>query len=36
MSHRFTRAGAVKLRAVLQGDTRNDRSNSPTLTVRVK
>jgi hypothetical protein len=36
MSHRFTQAGAVKLRAVLQGDTRNDRSNSPTLTVRVK
>ncbi len=36
MSHRFTRAGAVKLRAVLQGDTRNDRSNSPTITVTVK
>lgn len=36
MSHRFTRAGAVKLRAVLQGDTRNDRSNSPPITVTVK
>ena len=36
MSHRFTQAGAVKLRAVLQGDTRNDRSNSPTVTVKVQ
>ncbi|HUB05004.1 MAG TPA: hypothetical protein VMA76_08035, partial [Solirubrobacteraceae bacterium] len=36
MSHRFTHAGAVKLRAVLQGDARNNRSNSPTVTVTVK
>jgi len=36
MSHRFTKAGAVKLRAVLQADARNNRSNSPTVTVTVK
>jgi Bacterial Ig-like domain (group 3) len=36
MSHRFTQAGTVKLRAVLQGDARNNRSNSPTVTVTVK
>lgn len=36
MSHRFAHAGAVKLRAVLQGDARNNRSNSPTVTVTVK
>jgi hypothetical protein len=36
LSHRFSHAGAVKLRAVLPADTRNNRSNSPTLTVTVK
>jgi hypothetical protein len=36
MSHRFTQAGTVKLRAVLQADARNNRSNSPTVTVTVK
>ncbi len=36
MSRRFTHAGAVKLRAVLPADARNNRSNSPTLTVTVK
>lgn len=36
MSHRFTQAGTVKLRAVLQGDARNNRSNSSTVTVTVK
>jgi hypothetical protein len=35
-SHRFTKAGAVKLRAVLQADARNNRSNSPTVTITVK
>jgi hypothetical protein len=35
-SHRFARAGAVKLRVVLQGDSRNDRSTSSTLTLKVK
>ena len=36
LSHKFSRAGAVKLRAVLPADARNNRSNSPTLTVTVK
>ena len=36
LSHKFMRAGAVKLRAVLPGDSRNNRSNSPTLTVTIK
>jgi hypothetical protein len=36
LSHKFMRAGAVKLRAVLPADARNNRSNSPTLTVTVK
>lgn len=35
MSHKFTHAGAVKLRAVLPGDARNNRSSSTTLTLRV-
>ncbi len=33
---RFSRPGAVELRAVLPGDTRNERSTSPTVTVTVK
>jgi hypothetical protein len=36
LSHKFMRAGAVKLRAVLPADARNNRSTSPTLTVTVK
>jgi hypothetical protein len=36
LSHRFIHSGAVKLRAVLPGDARNNRSNSPTLTLTVK
>jgi hypothetical protein len=35
-SHRFTHAGTVQLRAVLRGDSRNQGSNSPTATVRVR
>lgn len=36
LSHRFMHAGAVKLRAVLPGDARNNSSNSATLTLTVK
>lgn len=36
LSHKFSHAGAVKLRAVLPADARNNRSNSPTLIVTVK
>jgi hypothetical protein len=36
LSHKFMHAGAIKLRAVLPADARNNRSNSPTLTVTVK
>lgn len=36
LSQKFMRAGAIKLRAVLPADARNNRSNSPTLTVTVK
>ena len=36
LSHKFMRAGSVKLRAVLPGDSRNNRSNSPTLTITIK
>ena len=36
MTHKFARSGSVKLRTVLPGDARNNRSNSPTLTVTVK
>jgi hypothetical protein len=35
-SHHFSRAGAIELRTVLPGDTRNGRSVSPSLTVTVK
>jgi hypothetical protein len=36
VSHRFATSGAVKLRGVLQRDSRNDRSTSTTLTLTVK
>ena len=36
VSHRFAKAGPVKLRVVLQGDRRNNRSTSPTVAVTVK
>jgi hypothetical protein len=36
VSHRFARAGAVKLRVVLGRDSRNDRSTSSTLTLSVR
>ena len=36
VSHRFAKSGAVKLRVVLQRDSRNVRSTSSTLTVTVK
>jgi len=36
VSHRFAKAGPVKLRVVLQRDRRNDRSTSPTVTLTVK
>jgi len=36
LSHKFSHAGAAKLRAVLPADARNNRSNSPTLTITVK
>jgi len=34
-THRFAKSGAVKLRVVLQGDSRNVRSTSATVTVKV-
>jgi hypothetical protein len=36
VSERFSRRGTVRLRAVLPGDTRNEQSSSPTLTISVK
>lgn len=36
VTHRFAKSGAVKLRVVLQRDSRNDRSTSPTVTLRVR
>jgi hypothetical protein len=36
VTHRFAKSGAVKLRVVLQRDSRNERSTSPTVTVAVK
>jgi hypothetical protein len=36
LSHAFARAGAVKLRVVLNGDRRNERSISRTVTITVK
>lgn len=36
VSHRFAQSGAVELRVVLNGDRRNERSISRTVTVRVK
>jgi hypothetical protein len=36
VTHRFARSGAVKLRVVLQRDSRNDRSISPTVTLKVQ
>ncbi|HSC02947.1 MAG TPA: hypothetical protein VLC49_06500 [Solirubrobacteraceae bacterium] len=36
VTHRFAKSGAVKLRAVLQSDSRNGRSTSRTVTVTVK
>lgn len=36
VTHRFAEAGAVKLRVVLQRDSRNDRSTSATLTLTVR
>jgi hypothetical protein len=35
VTHRFANSGAVKLRVVLGGDSRNDRSTSSTLTLTV-
>lgn len=35
LSHRFAQTGALKLRVVLSGDRRNDRSISRTVTVKV-
>jgi hypothetical protein len=34
--HRFAQSGTVELRTVLPGDARNNRSNSPTLTITVE
>jgi hypothetical protein len=36
VSHRFAKSGAVKLRVVLQRDSRNDRSTSTSLTLKIK
>ena len=36
ISRRFSQRGTVRLRAVLRGDLRNDRSNSPSLALAVK
>jgi hypothetical protein len=36
LSERFSKPGTVRLRTVLRGDTRNEQSISPTLTVSVK
>jgi hypothetical protein len=36
VTHRFAKSGAIKLRVVLQGDSRNDRSTSSTLTLKIK
>jgi hypothetical protein len=35
VTHRFAKSGAVKLRVVLQRDSRNERSTSPAVTVKV-
>lgn len=36
VSHRFAQSGAVKLRVVFQRDSRNDRSTSSTVTLKIK
>jgi hypothetical protein len=36
VSHQFARSGVVKLRVVLQGDSRNDRSTSTTVSLKVR
>lgn len=36
VTHRFAKSGAVKLRVVLGRDSRNDRSTSTTLTLKIK
>ena len=36
LTHRFAKAGAYKLRAVLKADSRNELSASPSVTVSVK